>query len=74
LGSTTNPSQWIVPINDKRKSEPSESGRVKISDLRLQGPQVRKFMGNVDFVIKKGIPEANQNQRLSAVKNYLKAE
>jgi hypothetical protein len=74
LGSANNPSQWIVPITDKIKSELSESGRVKIGDLRLQGPQVWKFMGKIDVFIKKCIPVENQNQTLSVVKHYLKAE
>jgi hypothetical protein len=74
LGSATNPSQWIIPVTDKRKLEPSELRRVKIGDLRLQGPQVRKFMGKIDVVINKCIPEEKQNQTLSAMKHYLKAE
>jgi hypothetical protein len=74
LGSATNPSQWIVPVTDNRKSEPSETGRVKIGDLRLQGPQVWKFMGKINVVIKKCIPEEMQNKKLSAFKNYLKAK
>jgi hypothetical protein len=74
LGSANNPSQWIVPISDKRNSEPSESGRVKIGDLLLQGPQVRKLMGKIDVVIKKCIPEEKKNQTLFAVKHYFKAK
>jgi hypothetical protein len=58
LGSTTNPSQWIVPITEKRKLEPSESRRVNIGDLHLQGTQFWKFMGKIDVVIKKCMPYA----------------
>jgi hypothetical protein len=64
----------IVPITDKRKSEPSEFRRVNIGDLHLQGPQFWKFTGKIDVVIKKCIPDEKQHQKIYAVKLYLKAE
>jgi hypothetical protein len=50
------------------------TGRIKIGDLRLQGPQVRKFMKKLNLVILKCIPEEKQALTLSTVQHYITAE
>jgi hypothetical protein len=57
LSSTTNPSQWQVPVSEKAKKDVYATGRIKIGDLRLQGPQVQKFMKRIKLVILKYISE-----------------
>ena len=74
LGTSRNPSQWQVPVSDKAKKDQDDTGRIKIGDLRLQGPQVRKFMKNINLVILKCIPEDKQPLTLSAVGHYIAAE
>jgi hypothetical protein len=57
IGSATNPSQWQVSVSDKAKKDVGDTGRTKIGDLRLQGPQVRNFMKKINLVILKFIPK-----------------
>jgi hypothetical protein len=58
---------------EKEKNE-DDTGRIKIGDLRLQGPHVRKFMAKIDLVIQLCIPEDHQELTLSAVQHDLTAE
>jgi hypothetical protein len=73
IGSVTNPSQWQVPVSDKAKKDVDDTGRIKIGDLRLQGPQVWKFMKKINLVILKGIPKEKQALTLSTVWHYITA-
>jgi hypothetical protein len=52
LETNRNPAQWVVPVTEKKKENEDYTGRIKIGDLRLQGPQLRKFMVKIDIVIK----------------------
>jgi hypothetical protein len=74
IGSATNPSQWQVPVSDKAKKDVEDAGRIEIGDLRLQGPQARKFIKIFNLVILKFIPEENYALTLSTVWNYITAE
>jgi hypothetical protein len=51
-----------------------DTGRINIGDLRLQGPQVRKFMKKINLVILKCIPEEKQALTLSTVRHYITEE
>jgi hypothetical protein len=74
LGSATNPSQWQVPVSDKAKKDEDDTDRINIGDLRLQGPQLRKFMKKINLVILKCTPEEKQTLTLSTVRYYITAE
>jgi hypothetical protein len=71
LGCASNPSQWQVPASDKAKKDVDDTGRIKIGDLSLQGPQVWKFMKKINLVILKYIPEEKQVLTLSTVHHYI---
>jgi hypothetical protein len=53
ISSARNPSQWQVPVSDKAKKEVNNTGRIKIGDLRLQGPHFWKFMKKINLIILK---------------------
>jgi hypothetical protein len=74
LVTTSNPSQWVVHVADKAKKDVDDTGRIKIGDLRLQGPQVRKFMKIIELVIRHCIPVERKILTLSAVQHYINAE
>jgi hypothetical protein len=49
------------------------TGRIKIGDLQLQGPQARNLMKKINLVIYKCISEEKQALTLSTVRHYITA-
>jgi hypothetical protein len=74
LVTNRSPAQWVIPITEKKKKNEEDTGPIKIGDLRLQGPQVRKCMVKIDLVIQLCIRQDRQELTLSAVQHYLTAE
>jgi hypothetical protein len=64
----------VGPRKRQGKKDADNTGRIKIGELRLQGPQVRKSMKKINLVILKCIPEEKQALTLSTVRNYIMAE
>jgi hypothetical protein len=60
-----------LPVSVKAKKDVDNTGRIKIGDLCLQGPQVCKFMKKINLIILKCIPEDKQALTLLVVHHYI---
>jgi hypothetical protein len=60
--------------HQEKEKNGDDTGRIKIGDLRLKGPQVQKFMAYIDLFIQLCFAEDHQEPTLSAMQHYLTAE